>query len=80
MTRKRKIERLTAEACMRFGFRWGPVDVARICDDHRGRMFDIVTDHRRLTVWVSRGGRRVRVYDETGAELKRATRAPGSKP
>ncbi len=63
--------RLPAEDIERFGLRWGQLDVVRIASDYRGRTLDITTGHKRLTVWVSAGGRSVRVYDADGVELKR---------
>lgn len=59
---KTKRKRLPADEAERYGFRWGPVDVTRIASDHRGRMLDIATEHRSITVWISNGGRSLRVY------------------
>jgi hypothetical protein len=60
----------------KYGFRWDQLDVTRVCGDERGKTIDVVTDHRRITIWVSKGGRSVRVYDERGNQLL----GPGDQP
>ncbi|HET7407350.1 MAG TPA: hypothetical protein VFJ21_09500 [Mycobacteriales bacterium] len=45
-----------------YGFTWGPIEVSRIFEHKGQRVLQVVTDHRRVEVYVSPQGRSVRVY------------------
>lgn len=51
-----------------FGFRWGQVDVIRAYDINGAKGIFVSTDSRRLEVYVSKGGRSLRVFRD-GIEL-----------
>ena len=45
-----------------YGFKWGPLEVMRLFE-HRGRrVLRVSTDHHKVEIYVSPGGRSVRVY------------------
>lgn len=52
-----------------WGFQWGPMRVVRYATFRHNRILGVETDHRRLEVSVSTGGRSVRVWLD-GRELK----------
>ena len=63
-TRRNKVD---AE---RFGFRWGQLDVVRLADlPQGGRAIEVSTDYGRIEIYVSKTGRRIRVFG-AGKELK----------
>lgn len=46
-----------------FGFRWGPMEVSRMAHvEGRGFVIGVNTDHRRCQLYVSEGGRSVRLW------------------
>jgi hypothetical protein len=46
----------------KYGFKWGPVEVQRMCADGRYHTLLLKTAHREVQVSISPTGRSVRVY------------------
>ena len=53
----------------RFGFTWGPMKVTRFATLPKHRALGVETDHAEVQVYVSNGGRSIRVFKD-GRELK----------
>jgi ribosomal protein S19 len=54
-----------------YGFEWGPMKVERTASLPEGRVvLTVRTDHRELTIYASRTGRSLRVFDGNRYELK----------
>lgn len=46
----------------KYGFRWGPLEVIRVCSDKRAHTILIYTEHREVQISVSPTGRRVHMW------------------
>jgi hypothetical protein len=53
-----------------YGFEWGPLTVERTASLPEGRVvLTVKTDHRELTIYASRTGRSLRVFEGNRTEL-----------
>lgn len=58
-----------------YGFDWGPVSVERTCTlPGDRRVVTVRTEHRTLTIYVSRTGRSLRVFEGHGSRELRLER------
>jgi hypothetical protein len=54
--------RQSEEEAAQYGFRWGHLDVTRNMEHRGGKSLSVETDYQRITVYVSPGGRSIRVW------------------
>jgi hypothetical protein len=53
----------------KYGFRWGQLDVVRHMEYRGVKNLGVETDHTSVEIYVSKGGRSIRVFRD-GKELK----------
>lgn len=58
-----------AEPPETWGFRWDQVDVTRIADMNGQKCIEIATDHGSVCVYVSPGGKSIRVFRNNETEM-----------
>ena len=59
----------TAADAVQYGFRWGPLDVARLAEFQGSHCIEVSSDFGSVEVYVSKAGRSIRVF-RNGKELK----------
>lgn len=53
-----------------FGFNWGPMSVTRCCKLPTSYVVQIKTAHQEIDVYVSRAGRKIRVFGRDGVNQR----------
>jgi hypothetical protein len=65
LTRRKR----SAEPPDTYGFRWDQLDVSRIADFDGQKCIEIATDYGSVHVYVSKGGRSIRVFKDNETEM-----------
>lgn len=51
------------------GFRWGQMDVTRLAEVNGQKCVEVATDYGSVTIYVSKGGKSIRVFRNNETEL-----------